>query len=486
LVSRAQLVDVQGNPLRMDGEFSGGHHGPAHEAASRYSAELATWRPPLLSGDGEVLSDLYMLRNRTRDMIRNHGLMSGAVQTHLDNVIGGGWRLNSKPNWRYLGVKDLAAAAEWEADVEAKWCNYATDPANYIDASRRVTFAGLMAQAYRTYLTTFEVLATSEWLTRPGTSYKTCIQVLDPQRLSNPMGFPNTQTLRAGVEHDAMGAPVSYWIGSEVCTPGVLYYDMNKWVNVPRETPWGRQLVIHLYDMDSPGQSRGKSGIVSVLTRGKMTEKFEKATLEASILNAMYAAVIESSMDWNAVGAALGVGDSKDDPVLDYMGNRVGFHKENSVRFAGARIPHLFPGENLKMLSPQHPTAAFNSFEEAAHRYMAAGFNMTYEQFSRDYSKSNYSSMRAGLLEVWKFFNGRQQFIAAPFARHIYALWLEEAIDRGDVELLAGTPDFYEAKAAWTGCKWIGPGRGHIDPEKEQREENFIRNDVDHAGRTRG
>jgi len=30
-------------------------------------------------------------------------------------------------------------------------------------------------------------------------------------------------------------------------------------------------------------------------------------------------------------------------------------------------------------------------------------------------------------------------------------------------------PDFYESKAAWTRCKWIGPGRGWIDPVKEAK-----------------
>jgi capsid protein len=30
-------------------------------------------------------------------------------------------------------------------------------------------------------------------------------------------------------------------------------------------------------------------------------------------------------------------------------------------------------------------------------------------------------------------------------------------------------PDFYERRAAWTRCKWIGPGRGWVDPVKEAK-----------------
>jgi len=32
---------------------------------------------------------------------------------------------------------------------------------------------------------------------------------------------------------------------------------------------------------------------------------------------------------------------------------------------------------------------------------------------------------------------------------------------------LVDAPDFYENKYAYTRCKWIGPGRGWVDPVKE-------------------
>src|SRR5690606_6581458 len=56
---------------------------------------------------------------------------------------------------------------------------------------------------------------------------------------------------------------------------------------------------------------------------------------------------------------------------------------------------------------------------------------------------------------------------AQGFARPIFAAWLEEAIARGEVKLPPGAPDFWEAKAAYCRCRWIGPGRGWVDPVKE-------------------
>lgn len=447
------LVDHRGEPMASV---------TSHYGADQCAPELARWSPQMLSADGELLPEWGTLVARNRDMIRNHGLASGAVQIHLDNIIGAGLRLSAKPDWRALGLTSEWADG-WSRNVESQFRQWAEDIDCYCDASRRLTFAGMLGQGYRSYLTSFEILASAEWLPRPG-RFSTAIQMIDPDRLTTPEGVVDSQRLRAGVELDAMGAPIAYWIRSG--GTDYLGYDaaMPSWKRVPRETPWGRRMMIHVFDEERPSQTRGKNGIVSVLSGMKMLEKFEQSSLQAAILNAMYAAVVESSMDWQSVGSAIG---AEDDPTLGYMENRNAWHKGGSIRYNGVKIPHMFPGEKLKLLAPNHPTASFASFEEAFLRKMAGGFNLSYEQFSRDYSKSNYSSARAALLESWRFFSGRRVHIAGRFATQVFALWLEEAIDRGTVEIPPGAPSFYAMKTAWTRCKWIGPGRGHIDPLKE-------------------
>lgn len=451
-----QLLGADGRPIVR---------AEAHYAADTFAPELRSWTPDLQSADGELLPELDTLRARTADMIRNHGLTSGAVQTHLDNIIGAGLRLSAKPDWRVLGL-DREWAREWQRDVEAKFWHWAYDPDRFCDAARRKNFAEMLAQGYRSYLVRFEILATAEWLPRPGARYATAIQMVDPARLCNPDGVPDSDQLRGGVELGVYGDPVAYWIVSRLQGDPLQFQTLRRWKRIARETPWGRSQVLHVYEEEQAGQTRGKNGIVSVLARMKMLEKFEQVHLQAAILNAMYAAVIESSLDWTSVGSAIGA-TSTSDPVLGYMGNRAAWHKEGNVRYNGVRIPHLFPGEQLKLLAPQHPNAAFASFEEAALRYIAGGLNLSYEQLSRDYSKTNYSSARAAMLETWRFFSSRRKFIANRFATAVYALWLEEAIDRGVVEVPPGAPSFYAAKSAWTRCQWIGPGRGHIDPLKE-------------------
>jgi capsid protein len=69
----------------------------------------------------------------------------------------------------------------------------------------------------------------------------------------------------------------------------------------------------------------------------------------------------------------------------------------------GVRIPILFPGEKVGFQAAARPNTAFAEFEAAALRNIAAGTGtVSYEQLSGDWSRTNYSSARASLLEIWK------------------------------------------------------------------------------------
>lgn len=456
------IVDASGRPMqRLE----------AHYGADPIAPELRGWYPQEYSPDHEILPELPTLRARVADLIRNHGLTSGAVQTHLDNIIGPNLKLVAKPDHRRLGIA-ADVAAEWARSTESAFRDWAEDPDCYCDASRRHQLNGLISMAYRSYLTSFESVATIEWLPDRGGKYATAIQQLDPALMCNPDGQVNTASLRDGVALDPLGAPIGYWFASHLPNdPYTSVTAMRRFRYVPRQTPWGRQLVVHAFDGDRPGQTRGRTGIVSVIANIKMLQKFEQVSVQAAILNAMYAATIESPMSWELVGAGIGARNDRAkvaDPLNAYLANRSAFHKDGYIQYNGLKIPHLYPGEKLELKQPQHPHAAFAQFEEAVLRHLAGGFNLTYEQFSRDYSKTNYSSARAAMIEAWRFFSGRRHFIAARIASAYYAAWLEEAMDSGAVETPAGAPSFWEAKAAWSRAQWLGPGKGHIDPLKEE------------------
>lgn len=440
----------------------------SYQAADPVSQELMGWTPYLGSADADLLPERESIVARIRDLVRNNGWASGAVRRELDNVIGSGLRLSSKPDYRALGLP-AEWARDWAEHVEGRYRLWAGDPGRYCDAARHHTMGGLIGMAYRHYVIDGDALAVLQWLPRGGL-YATAVRVVDPDRLSNPHNTMDTDSLRAGVVFDDDGAAVGYHIrkrhpGDWASTGSRDAYD---WEFVPRETDWGRPVCIHFFDKERDEQSRGIGRLTPVLERLKMLDKYDKVELQAAVLNAILAAFIESPFDHGLLDDALHDGDAT--AQLDgYQAMRGAFHEKRNIMLGGVRIPTLFPGEKIGFHSAARPNTAFAAFEAAALRNVAAGLGLSYEQLSQDWSQVNYSSARAALLETWKTMLARRKAFAEGFCSLIFVAWLEEAIDRGDVELPAGAPDFYAARAAYAKCEWIGPGRGWVDPVKERQ-----------------
>lgn len=455
------LIDVNGNPLSS-----------AYDAGQVGIDNNFSWQAALRSPDVEILPQWERMVGRQREMIRNNGLASGAVQTQLDSTIGTGFKLVCEPNWKALGVKRSDETEEFESTVQSRFELFANDPECYCDAERQCTLDGLLSKAFRSYLTSTEILASLEWLERRKDRAYTAVKLFSPDRLENPNFQPDTFNLRRGVELDEMGAAVAYHIRnahrSEANMVGAPIY---AWNRVPTFRPWGRRNIIHLFDGEI-GQTRGKPSFVSVLSELKMFQGFKKAALQNAIINAMYAAVIESSIDSTTAAEVLGSNDASKSAIQRYMSLKDAYHQGADIRVDGAKVMHTMPGEKFNLLTAKGTTVGFDQFEASTLRYLAAGFNMSYEQLSRDYSKTNYSSARASMLEAYKFILGRRHFIGARFMSFVYMAWLEEELDRGFIVLpksAENAPSFYEATAAWTRSRWIGAPQQHIDEEKRAK-----------------
>ncbi|MCO6901713.1 phage portal protein, partial [Pseudomonas aeruginosa] len=121
----------------------------------------------------------------------------------------------------------------------------------------------------------------------------------------------------------------------------------------------------------------------------------------------------------------------------------------------------------MSTLNAARPNANFAGFEGAMLRNAAAAIGISYEQLTQDWSQTNYSSARAALVEVWRTLSRRRMDFGIGFCTPIYATFLEEAFELGELPLPAGAPDFIEARAEYARAQWIGPGRGWVDPVKE-------------------
>ncbi len=131
------------------------------------------------------------------------------------------------------------------------------------------------------------------------TGVGTCFQLVEPDRLSNPDGKRDGARVRKGVEFDRFGAPVAYWI-REAHASDMVFGDRRslKWKRIARTTRYGRPNVIHLFDHERVEMTRGITDFVSAIKSMRMLSHYQDVELESAIVQAVFAAAIETEMRW--------------------------------------------------------------------------------------------------------------------------------------------------------------------------------------------
>ena len=461
------------------GGAASGIVGGAYEGSSRFD-QLALWRPPLVSADRALLPEKDILDARAQDLIRNDAYVAGGATLHKDNIVGAFYLLNARPSSRILfGRQDDTWEREFQEEVEEKFTLWAESPENWLDAQRTKTLTGMVRLALGVFAAGGEVLATSEWMPNDGRAFRSALQMVSTARLSTPWDRQWDQDIRNGVERDFRGAPQAYWIRRS--HPADYNYtrlgmDLSaRWMRIPARKPWGRPLVLHIYEQREEDQSRGVSEMVGALAEMRMTKSFRRVQLQQAVTAATYAASIESDLPEHEVLMAMG-GDGGDNAALGWMQSYLQAIEEysggsRSLLLDGQKIPVFMPGTKLKLQNPGNSGPLGDKFEQSLLRHIAAALGVSYEQLARDYTQTNYSSARAAMGETYKFLQARKKIVADRVATFIYRQWLEEAINQGSIEALRrrDIPRFYDGQNAdaYSACDWIGAGQGTIDPLKE-------------------
>ena len=461
--------------------------GDAYEGASHFSREMAMRNPPTRSADNDLLPQKRTADARVRDSSRNDAYVRGGTTLHKDNIVGGMFMLNSKPLSKVLlGKEDETFETELQEELEVKFTLVAESPDNWLDAQRINTFTGMVRLIVGIYSVAGEILASAEWLrdwnaVRP---FNTAIQILDLDRLSTPPLLMNDRNVRGGVERNQYGAPLAYHVRMAHPTDSWNTPDAWTWKRVPIRKPWGRLQMIHIFEQERPDQTRGVSEMVTALKEMRQTKDFREIVLQNAVVNATYAASIESELDTNAIFARLGGGNLGEEgfqnavegAMAGYLGavsQYIGDNKQFQI--GGVRIPHLPPGSKLQLRPAGQGGPLGTEFEQSLLRYIASSLGVSYEQLSRDYTQTNYSSARAAMTETWKFMQARKKMVADRFASIVFRLWLEEALNKRAIESLpnklkgASMDWLYQGQNfdAIANCDWIGASRGQIDELKE-------------------
>lgn len=454
-----------------NGPYGGGI---PYDSADIDGQHMRNWQPYLWSPDTELNPNRDRIVSRVRDAVRNDGWASGAVTRVLDNAIGANFRPIAKPDHRWLKHEtgnssfDGTWAHEFGRWAEARFRAWSDDPGKWCDVERGMTFTQMQYLAFRHKMVDGDALAMMRW--EPGrlgygrAQYCTAVQLIDPDRLSNPQIQFDQQFMRGGVVIDNYGAAVGYNIREAHQGDWYNAAQSLTWKYVPRETSWGRPIIIHDFERDRAGQHRGVSILSPILERLRMLTKYDKTELDAAVVNAIFGAYVTSPFDHELLNDAMGDSET----LNNYQDQRTAFHDKANITLNGVRMPKLYPGEDIKTASASRPSGNFDAFEGAVLRNLASGLGLSPQQVSQNYAEMNYSSARSAILEAWKTMERRRAGFTVGFSHPMYLCFLEESFNSDAPPLPAGAPDFVMGRYAYGKARWIGPAKGWVDPVAEK------------------
>jgi lambda family phage portal protein len=427
----------------------------------QHSPFFYNWTPALRDQRDDVRQGYWYAAARTIDTLHNSGWLAGAVDQAIVNMIGDGLRLAAKPDAKAIGMS-ADEANTWARDVERRFEAHANNPVE-VDAAGKQTLAQLTRSGVHSFFSHGEVVGLLPRLRNPFARTSIKLKMLPAHKLRQESnGFDMYQ----GVVMTKWGFPLAYHMMLRLQQWDVEYPEV-----VPARDAIGRKQVLHVFD-GLAGQVRGITPLASALKVVRQFDNLSDATLQSALIQAIFAATIQSDAPTNDVLQALqdddeqGVGAGNMDNLLDA---KAGWYENTKIDLGrGGKIAHLFPGEELKFNGSATPNDNYEAFARMLLREIARGLGVTFETLTGDYTGATYSSVRMATSETWPTTLYRRKHIAAPIPHAVYCGWLDEEIERGDISFPGGIDNFRQKIEAATKADWRGPPKPQADDLKTQ------------------
>lgn len=344
----------------------------------------------------EVRAGRVMLRQRSRDLVRNNPWASRAIAVKVANQIGTGILPRAD-----TGNEDLNRRID---QLHARW---AQDCAPECGG----TLYGMQALAACGRAESGEVLILMDrGSVRPGRVPLT-LQVLEPDWIADDMmpGVGNADGWLDGIQFDAEGRRIAYRLWKS--NPSESLVRMRR---DTRDVPASD--VIHLFKRTRPGQIRGVPDAASVMTLHRdLDDYFVAALMLAKVQSVLGAFVTQNG---GGVAGPLGRADA------DGAGNKL-------EELAPGIIAYLNPGEDVKFLAPQG-SGPFRDYSRIMLHEAAVGWGVTYHSLTGDLADANYSSLRAGSLDVRRQTEQDQHLMYVPMlCQPIWNAFVSQAVVAG-------------------------------------------------------
>ncbi|MBO5968611.1 MAG: phage portal protein [Clostridia bacterium] len=406
----------------------------------------------------------YTMRQRARMLYMAAPIATSAIKTNRTNVVGVGLKLKSRIDRDVLGLTP-EQAEEWQKTTEREWALWAEDK-SACDATGMNSFYGLQQLALISWLLSGDCIGVlKQYETNARHPYALRVHLIESDRIATPIKCatgasvnyttgrnPDTgNAIYDGVEVDAAGMVVAYHIRSTY--PFEVGTAQTDWTRVlAYQEHTGLPNVLHIMDSERPDQYRGVSYLAQIIEPLLQLRRYTESELMAAVIEASFTAFVKTEaptdeMPWNEV---------------EEYGEPRG---QNEYHMGPGQINMMQPGEDVVFADPKRPAGGFEAFVNAISTQLGASLEIPADLLLKKFNAS-YSASRAALLEAWKSFKMRREWLADDMCRPIYEVWMSEAVARGRIY----APGFFDNAAirkAYLGSEWLGPSQGQLDPVKE-------------------
>ncbi|OIB05002.1 phage portal protein [Paenibacillus sp. LC231] len=431
------------------------NQGYGNHGASRTKKSLKAFNPRAGSADEDIHANLGVLRARSRDEFMGNPLANGAIKTKKTNVIGVGLVPKPNPDVEALGLNPDQAKTlknqikrEWDLWAESK----------YADAAGLSNFYGLQQLAFQSALISGDVLALLNDIEEKHSVYDLRVKLVEADLCTSPTAQEDTKDrdIKNGVETDKNGRVVAYWFANKY--PNGFNLVTTKHTRVPViGDESGRRFVIHLLEMERPGQRRGVPVLAPVIESLKMLGRYTEAELMAAVISSMFTVFVKKKADTDEDDFGINVTDPTTGAEIQ--------PEPGEVNMGSGAVQFLEEGEDISVANPGRQNTAFDPFVMSILRQIGSSLEIPYELLIKHFT-SSYSASRAALLEAWKMFKTLRKWMGDNFCQPIYEEWFTEAVTKGRIQ----APGIFNDPAifrAYTRCAWHGPGQGLINPVQE-------------------
>ncbi|MEN1985268.1 phage portal protein [Paenibacillus hubeiensis] len=439
----------------------GSGRGYGKHGASRTKSSMAMWSAPIGDANTDIHLNLKTLRARARDLHMGSSTVAAAHKGLRTNIVGTGLKLNPTFDAKFLNLTD-AQADELRSTIQREWPLWAET--TKCDQAGLNDFYELQSLAFLSTLMSGDVFPLLASKPRKWSLYDLKINLIEADRCDTPDdgSVGDLNRVQSGVEVDEDGMVVAYYFSNN--HPGSDNYTITKkeWVRVEKYgAKTGRLNVLHLFEAERPGQRRGIPVIAPIISTLKQLDRYTEAEIMAAVISAMYTVFVTTPADDMGDGAmSMGPPETdgqSDEPVVGM--------DHSSAKLGNGAIVYLDPGEDVKFAETTRPNPNYEAFVRAMMKEMAAALEIPYEVLTKQFT-SSYSASRGALLEAWKMYRMRREWLAKSFCQPIYEEWFIEAVTKGRIDA-PGIFDDPAIFAAYTRAEWHGPSQGLLDPTKE-------------------